>query len=242
MRKEELKQRLKAIAQLGFVETKRSGNTGVGYTLESLLGIEENNYSGEDIEGVGELKTKRRGKKARTTSLCQSPDFYVDKRTIIRKYGRPVVEDPERINFYPSFRLNKETPQGLTAVLIEDELVVTGEQGTRLFYLPLNVISFAYRRKFGRALIFVTADCEKEEGQEKFHYNEACYCSDINLGPIRELLEKGKIIIEPRIWMNKTTGKIRDHGMAFRMSGEDKMDLYTKKEIWVKSDSYADNT
>lgn len=39
----ELKRKLKAIKALGFVKTHRKGDTGIGKTLEDLLGIKENN-------------------------------------------------------------------------------------------------------------------------------------------------------------------------------------------------------
>ena len=39
----ELKRKLRAIQALGFVKTHRTGDTGIGKTLEDLLGIKENN-------------------------------------------------------------------------------------------------------------------------------------------------------------------------------------------------------
>ena len=35
----ELKKNLEYIKNKGYVESKRKGNTGVGYTLETLLGV-----------------------------------------------------------------------------------------------------------------------------------------------------------------------------------------------------------
>ena len=43
---------------MGFVKTMRRGPTGVGYTLEALLGIGENNISSPDIEDI-EVKAHR---------------------------------------------------------------------------------------------------------------------------------------------------------------------------------------
>lgn len=36
--------RLAVIKNMGWVKTLRSGSTGIGYTLETLLEIEENNF------------------------------------------------------------------------------------------------------------------------------------------------------------------------------------------------------
>jgi len=43
---EEFVERLQEIESMGYVETHRAGNTGIGKTLEDLLGIEENNIPG----------------------------------------------------------------------------------------------------------------------------------------------------------------------------------------------------
>jgi hypothetical protein len=47
-----------AIRAQGYVQSMRTGNTGVGYTLETLLGLQENNISLSDLQ-VAELKAKR---------------------------------------------------------------------------------------------------------------------------------------------------------------------------------------
>jgi hypothetical protein len=58
MKISEFKDKFKHIRDIGFVRTKRAGATGIGYTLESLLGISENNSTNPDIEGA-ELKAHR---------------------------------------------------------------------------------------------------------------------------------------------------------------------------------------
>lgn len=39
----ELKDKLSEINQMGYIVSKRKSNTGIGYTLETLLGLKENN-------------------------------------------------------------------------------------------------------------------------------------------------------------------------------------------------------
>ena len=41
-----------AISSQGFVPTLRRGSTGIGYTLETMLEIEENNSQGGDFMGM----------------------------------------------------------------------------------------------------------------------------------------------------------------------------------------------
>lgn len=52
---EEFIEAFTAIKQMGWIRTHRSGNTGIGKTLEDLLDIQENNYQEPDF-GEYELK------------------------------------------------------------------------------------------------------------------------------------------------------------------------------------------
>ena len=100
--KEEIKNKLQDICDRGFIETLRTGDTGIGFTLETLLGVEENNSSGADIDGLIELKAKRKEGSSRTTCFCLTPNWLSDIRSIIKKYGWDDPKQPERINFYTS--------------------------------------------------------------------------------------------------------------------------------------------
>jgi hypothetical protein len=51
-------EKFRKIREMGFVPSKRKGPTGVGYTLETFLGIDENNDAFPDMEGA-ELKAHR---------------------------------------------------------------------------------------------------------------------------------------------------------------------------------------
>ena len=54
----ELLQKMRAIAAQGPIITKRSGDTGVGFTLEELLGIRANSSKEPDYKGI-EIKSSR---------------------------------------------------------------------------------------------------------------------------------------------------------------------------------------
>lgn len=62
----QLKDRLSEIKQMGFVVSLRRSNTGIGYTLETLLGLEENNLKTPDFGDI-ELKSQRNGVSNRVT-------------------------------------------------------------------------------------------------------------------------------------------------------------------------------
>jgi len=226
----EYKQKLVDIRDRGYVTSLRKGNTGVGYTLETLLGIEENNDSGADIDGSIELKAKRKNSSARTTSFTQSPIWYQTRQAIVKEYGWPDTDNPERINFYPSLKYRNESPQGLFLDVEDNHLFIKGKSGEKLAELPLEVLRFRYRQKFPN-LMLVLADRKKEKNKpERFHYNEAYNCTNIISEQIVKLLKNGKMAVEPRIWMDKNTGKLRDRGMAFRLSSKYTMELFENVE------------
>jgi len=51
-------EKFRKIREMGYVPSLRNGPTGIGFTLETLLGINENNDALPDIEGA-ELKAHR---------------------------------------------------------------------------------------------------------------------------------------------------------------------------------------
>ncbi len=61
---------------MGFIRTMRTGDTGIGYTCESLLGIQANNATTPDFKGI-EIKTKRDNRQSnRTTLFSKTPDWH----------------------------------------------------------------------------------------------------------------------------------------------------------------------
>ena len=74
----ELLGKLESICEMGFIETMRSGDTGVGFTLESLLGIAANSNRAPDYKGI-ELKSGRSKahKKGKMTIFSKTPDWSI---------------------------------------------------------------------------------------------------------------------------------------------------------------------
>ncbi|PIX56972.1 MAG: glycosyl hydrolase, partial [Candidatus Yonathbacteria bacterium CG_4_10_14_3_um_filter_43_12] len=70
---QELKKKLSGIKTLGFVKTHRKGDTGIGKTLEDLLGIKENNIPLPDIGEIAELKAYRKSAVSMLTLFTLEP-------------------------------------------------------------------------------------------------------------------------------------------------------------------------
>src|ERR1043165_8173600 len=84
---EEITAKLSKIKQLGFVRSLRSGPTGIGYTLETLLDIKENNISAPDL-GEIELKAQRETHTGMTTLFTfNNKAWKMKPLEAIKKYG-----------------------------------------------------------------------------------------------------------------------------------------------------------
>lgn len=72
----ELLTMLSDVSRKGFIKTMRPGDTGVGFTLETLLGIEANSNKAPDYKGI-ELKSSRVSKASnkQTTVFSQVPQL-----------------------------------------------------------------------------------------------------------------------------------------------------------------------
>jgi hypothetical protein len=72
----ELLDMIRVISRKGFVPTLRSGDTGIGMTLETMLGIKASANKAPDYKGI-EIKAKRLGKAFanRVTLFSQVPNW-----------------------------------------------------------------------------------------------------------------------------------------------------------------------
>ena len=70
---EELLEKCRDISKKRFVESLRRGDTGIGYTFETLLGISSNNKRYPDYKGI-EIKTTR-SYKNRSTLFSKAPSW-----------------------------------------------------------------------------------------------------------------------------------------------------------------------
>lgn len=88
MNLKELIEKLKAISNMGYVKALRKGNTGIGYTFESLIGLEETNIPIPDIGGRVEIKTTRKDSSSLVTLFTFNRGVWIRKqKEIIKQFG-----------------------------------------------------------------------------------------------------------------------------------------------------------
>ena len=83
----ELTDKLSEIKRVGYIVSMRRGNTGIGYTLESLLELKENNLNSPDL-GAIEIKSQRNGVSNRVTMFTFNRGVWqLKQKCLIEKYG-----------------------------------------------------------------------------------------------------------------------------------------------------------
>ena len=217
-----LKTKLVEIKQRGFIKTLRKGNTGVGYTLETLLGLDENNDCGADFGDI-ELKAKRDGSNSsKVSSLTQAPIWLVKPRQFIETHGE-WNQDQQRFNFYCTVKHSAVNNRGLTLKIRNDTAygdtlyLHSQKMNCDLAKWPLFMLSFRQEQKLNK-MVVISAKTKGKGASELFHYHEADFYSDPCPKRLRKIIEDGVLVVEPRMWFNPQTNKLRDRGTAFRIS------------------------
>ncbi len=226
---EEFVQRLKEIKQMGYIRTHRRGPTGIGKTLEDILGIEENNVPGPDAVLI-ELKSARKGSKSMMTLITKAPSPRGANTKLLQRFG---YEVPPRSGKVLHITLNP--PGSWTNVkgkpvfrldLANDKIKIVSKTGEVLAFWNEEILRKAFEKKFP-ALVYVKADCRGEGLNEEFWYNEAWLLKGFNFEGIKDLIRKNIIRIDIRIGQYPN-GRTHDHGTGFRVF-EDKLDLCFKE-------------
>ena len=111
----ELLQKLEHISSKGFIKSMRSGDTGVGYTLESLLGITANSSKNPDYKGI-EIKSSR-SRNTKDVLFSMVPKWELSNLKsgdeIVNKRGRPNPEHNNLKTIFHTIRGDRENNWGL---------------------------------------------------------------------------------------------------------------------------------
>lgn len=229
----ELIRNLKKIKKMGWIKTHRSGTTGVGKTLEDLLGIKENNVPGPNGEMI-ELKSARKNVSSMLTLFTKSPLPQNANFSLLKKFGYPsknrkgikrletTVNAVEYNHIKGGIGFKIDTKSNAIALIDKNR--------TRLCYWDKEILKNTFERKLPN-LLYVKAESRGESKHEEFWYNEAWILNGFSFNNFIRLLKEGIILIDIRIGQYPD-GRIHDHGTAFRVF-PDKLDLCFKNRIKI---------
>lgn len=221
----ELIKKLKAIKEMGYIKTHRAGNTGIGKTLEDLLGITENNVPGPNAAMI-ELKSARKNVSSMLTLFTKSPLPPKANSALLKRFGYESARGNKRkklhttVNAKTYNRLKGEA--GFKIGIKKDRVDLITTENEILGYWDKETLKNSFERKLPK-LLYVKAETRDKGSKEEFWFNEAWLLSGFNFSSFLNMLREGIILVDIRIGQYPD-GRSHDHGTGFRVF-PDKLDL-----------------
>ena len=235
------------VKKRGFIKSNRTGNTGIGKTLEDVIGVVENNNDAPDLHGF-EIKSQRALSTSFVTLFTRAPTFPKAANNALRvKYGSFDREFPDikvlHVSLFGnrwtghsagySFKLDSRTALSQLHLEIRDDATkaIIPDQ----IYWDYSVLNKIMMEKIQR-LAFVEASCKNINGEEHFHFEKCTLYYGVDLHKFLTFVNSGDIMFDIRIGAyknkeSKSYGKTHDHGSGFRIKKEKLETLFDNKLI-----------
>lgn len=206
------------IKNAGWIQSKRRGSTGIGQTLEQILGLDENNIALPDLGNV-ELKAHRIGSSSMITLFTFNRKAWKMKPLeAVRRYG--TRDSNGRLGLY--FTMSR-TPNsmGLFLHVESDSISVRHISGQIVAEWQLDALAQRFMQKIP-GLILVSAFSEMRGDSEWFKFERAQLLTGTSPEILRSQILAGNVLVDLRLHDQIT--RARNHGTGFR-THEDKLAL-----------------
>lgn len=221
------------VESLGFVQTLRPGSTGVGYTLESLLGMRENNNPGGDFRGM-EVKAYRDSElqfddREKMNLFLKEPEWVdgLSSAERVRAYG--YKDNNGRQAWYQSVTCQMNSSGLQLVVERKTKQVMLLRLGQQVARWQFSVLEQRLREKHSHT-VFVAAEVRGKGANEEFHYRTVTWMSEPSIDQLLLLIESGDVILELRMHLRETGG-VRNHGTAFRLKKHQLKKLFRTQRL-----------
>ena len=227
---DELLEKLKVLAKTPF-SSMRTGDTGIGFTLEAKLGIEANSSKQPDYKGI-EIKTGR-GVKTRTTLFAQVADWGISpckkSAEILNKYG---YERGDEFKLYCTISTKKENTQGLRFIYdqTKDELQEWYNDKELVAVWPGNLLRNRLKEKHAETF-WVEATSEVVDGVEYFQLKRVTHTRSPVASQLMPLIQAGVITMDHLIKRN-TKGRVSEKGPLFKINKSDLELLFPEPKVY----------
>jgi hypothetical protein len=228
---EELLTKLKELAKTPL-PALRSGDTAIGYTLETRLEIPENSSKKPDYYSV-ELKAGR-GIKIRTTLFAQVADWSISpckkSAEILNKYG---YERNEDFKLYCTLTTQRENTQGLSFIYDQskDELQEWHNKKDLVAVWPGTLLRSRLKEKHAETF-WVEAKSDVIAGIEHFQLLSVTHTKSPVLSQLMPLLQSGIITMDHLIKRNGKTNRVSEKGPLFKINKRDLDLLFPEPRIY----------
>jgi hypothetical protein len=222
-----IKKALKEISQRGWIKSNRLHDTGIGKTLEDLMGLTENNIALPDF-GVMELKSQRINTISMLTLFTKSPDG-ITNGELRKRFGYPDPGFPKIKILHQTIDDGKKNGMGFHCKIDKkkNKLFIMKNNET-VGYYGLDFLRKKAAEKIGNGVILVLAETKKGEDGEYFHYKEAYILK--NIDP-KKFLTYSKYDIRLGIYRSGAkAGQPHDHGSAFRIAKKGLPNIFQLRE------------
>jgi hypothetical protein len=210
----------------------RPGPTGVGYTIETLLGISANSSQLADIEGV-ELKSYRRGALSGpgklVTLFSKTPTWLGSEKGagLLKRFG--YRDENGRLSLYCTITRKRNTLGfRLSSEPELSRMIVQNADQDAMSY-TFAILEKRLKEKHP-ATIFVQADSRGSGASEEFRYSEVTYCRQASFSNFLDLIGDEKIGLDLTLHL-KENGKARDHGYLWRVREASIPNLFTYRRV-----------
>lgn len=239
-------EQFRKVKKLGFVQSHRKNNTGIGKTFEDYIGVVENNNDKPDLAGY-EIKSHRELSQSYVTLFTKSPSFPKSANSYLKEtFGTPYENNNKlkrlhtsmfanKMNSYTdkyAFQLKNDKKEKCVRIavyslrtkeLLDDSCGYTYEDLEKVLVKKL------------KKLFYVKAQTKKDkDGKESFYFDKAEIYEEPSLRKFLNLLDKGVIMYDIRIGSYQSgpnCGKAHDHGSGFRILEKNLCKLYSIKEV-----------
>lgn len=219
------------IKKLGFVDSKRIHDTGIGKTFEDLMGVVENNKPSADFKGLIEIKSARELSSAMLTLFTKSPEPKGINTILKNKFGysdgdysdlnilHTTFSGNDFNNSKGNFGFKLDVDNKTKNIFIRIKNLKTNKEEDVNSFYPFEIIKNILETKL-KYIIFIDTECKKEAGKELFKFNRAKLLSGLTLEKFITLVNQGIIKYDFRLGVYRTgknKGKAHDHGSGFRI-------------------------
>ena len=187
----------------------RRSDTGIGYTLETLLELEENNLKTPDFGDI-EIKSQRNASSNRITMFTFNRGAWqIKQRELIEQYG--YVDTNGRPSLYCTVN-SKPNNQGLYLNVEEESVRLYHVDNTLIAQWPGTVLINTFRKKMS-ALVIVFANSRVNSNQKE---DDAYFLTNPDEDNFLDLIRKNIVIVEVRMHL-KENSSVGNHGTDFRI-------------------------
>jgi len=210
MNLQEFKKRFRNLKKKGFIPSTRKGSTGIGHTLETYLGLKENNIALSDLVDA-EIKAHRSDSNNMITLFTFNRKVWqVPPLQAVMKYGS--LDKNGRKGLYYTMSLTPNSA-GLFLHITNKDISVRHISGTVIAIWSLDNLAETFIKKIP-ALVLVSAFTEERNGKEWFRFYRAQLLQGTSPELLADQFKAENILVDLRLHDKGTMA--RNHGTGFR--------------------------